>query len=330
MANKKEAYLSVSAMLRAREPKMLSRDKAERMLDAQSFEEAAKILADCGYADMSAMNAKEIEKALAKHRDSVFAELASFVPDKGLVDAFRLKYDYHNAKVLIKAEAIGSDESALLSGSGRISGEKLQQAFNEERFSELPEKLGKAMAEAKSLLARTANPQLADFVLDREYFAELKETAAALGSAFLEKYAAVLIDSTNLRSAVRALRMGKSGEFMAQALVEGGTVGTKRIASELSADALTAAFSGGALAKAAALGAEALNGGSMTAFELACDNALMGCVRQAKLISYGPETVIAYIAAVENEITAARMILTGRLSGIAPGVIRERLRDLYA
>ena len=35
-------------MLRARENKMLTRDKAERMLDAGSFEEAAKLLSDCG------------------------------------------------------------------------------------------------------------------------------------------------------------------------------------------------------------------------------------------------------------------------------------------
>ena len=35
-------------------------------------------------------------------------------------------------------------------------------------------------------------------------------------------------------------------------------------------------------------------------------------------------------AAVEGEITAIRMILTGRLAGIAPQVIRERLRDMYA
>ena len=33
MATKKEAYLFLSAMLRAREPGMLSRDKAERIID---------------------------------------------------------------------------------------------------------------------------------------------------------------------------------------------------------------------------------------------------------------------------------------------------------
>ena len=39
---------------------------------------------------------------------------------------------------------------------------------------------------------------------------------------------------------------------------------------------------------------------------------------------------VAYLAAVEGEITAVRMILTGKLSGIEPETIRERLRDLYA
>ena len=68
----------------------------------------------------------------------------------------------------------------------------------------------------------------------------------------------------------------------------------------------------------------------MTAFELACDNAVNTFLSDAKFVSYGCEPLAAYLAAVEGEITAARMILTGRLAGIAPQVIRERLRDLYA
>ena len=68
----------------------------------------------------------------------------------------------------------------------------------------------------------------------------------------------------------------------------------------------------------------------MTAFELACDNAVMAYVSNAKLAAYGEEPVIAYMAAVESEITTVRMILTGRLAGIEPQTIRERLRDMYA
>lgn len=68
----------------------------------------------------------------------------------------------------------------------------------------------------------------------------------------------------------------------------------------------------------------------MTQFELACDNAVTAYLTNARLIAFGEEPVIAYLAALEGEITTVRMILTGRLAGIAPNVIRERLRDLYA
>ena len=330
MSNKKEEYLYISAMLRARETKMLTRDKAERMLDAGSLEEASKLLSDCGYEDMSQLGAKEIEDALSRRRAAVFSELATLAPNKMIVDVFRVKYDYHNAKAVIKGEAMDTDPLPLMSGAGRVKPEELLSAYTEERYSELPGLLGDAMAEAKTALARSANPQLADFVLDKAYFTELSSLAEQLDSAYLKGYVAVMADSTNLRSAVRTLRMGKDVDFMRTALVSGGRVSISRIISAASGDSLAALFAGTELAEAAALGSAAAEGGTMTAFELACDNAVMAYVANAKLAAYGEEPVIAYMAAVESEITTVRMILTGRLAGIEPQTIRERLRDMYA
>ena len=216
-------------MLRAREPKLLNDEKAARMLDAASFEDAAKILTDCGYPDMSRSAAAEVEQTLAEHRAEVFDELARLSPDKELVDVFKLKYDYHNAKAIIKAEAVNTDAKHLLSDAGRVPGEKLMELYNEERYSQLPPVLGKAMAEAKALLARTANPQLSDFVLDKAYFAELNAMAESLNSDFLRGYAKTLADSANLKSAVRTLRMGKNQDFLAEVLVDGGSVGVQSL-----------------------------------------------------------------------------------------------------
>lgn len=317
-------------MLRAREPKLLTRERAERMLDAGSFDECAKLLSDCGYADMSAMSAKEIEGYLSSRRDEVFAEMEKLAPDGGVVDVFRMKYDYHNAKVLVKAEAVGQDAARLLSRSGRFAPEKLTELYTEENLGQLPALFAAAVADAKSVLARTANPQLADFILDRAYFAEIRAAAQSADCPFLAGYAAILTDSTNLKSAVRTLRMGKDLEFMDSALIPGGSVSADRIVAAGDKESITALFANTLLERAAAIGAEAVEGGSMTAFELACDNAVTEYLRAAKLVSYGPEALIAYLAAAESEITAVRMILTGRLAGIDPDVIRERLRDMYA
>ena len=232
MSNKKcvrEKYLYLSAMLRAREAKMLTRDGAERMIDAPSFEEAAKMLTDSGYKDLSGCSASEVESALAEHRAEIFSELARMSPDPEPVEVFRMRYDYHNAKIIIKSEAEGIDRSDLMSGSGRISPEELKRCFVEEKLAGLPTLLADAMVEAKSVLARTKNPQLADFVLDRAYFAELHTAADKLGSSFLRGYAQMLIDAANLRSAVRTMRMGKDSNFLKTALIPDGGVDCGRI-----------------------------------------------------------------------------------------------------
>ena len=244
------------------------------------------------------------------------------------MELFRLKYDYHNAKAVLKGEAMGVDPLRLMSSSGRVAPEKLKAAFDEERVSDLPPVLGAAMVEAGSTLARTANPQLADFELDRACFDEMKTIAAELDNPFLAGYVKLLIDAANLKSAVRTARMRKSADFLSSVLIKGGA-DVDRIAAA-DGDGLAAIFAHTPLEKAAAAGAEAIAGGSMTVFELLCDNAVNDYLRSAKLVSYGPEVVAAYVAAVETEITAVRMILTGSLAGVDAETIKERLRDLYA
>ena len=330
MLNNREAYLCLSAMLRARESKLLSNERAERMLDAATFDEAAKLLTDCGYEDMSEMSAKEIEKVLAKKRDDIFYELEAICPDSELVDFFKIKYDYHNAKVLLKSGAMDFDGSYLLSTSGRITPAELKEAFYDEKYSAMPGKLGKAMEEASEILAKTQNPQASDFVLDNYFLTESAEEAEKTGNEFLKGYAKLLTDTANLKSCVRTMRMGKGVDFLKTVLVKGGAVDVDRIAAAGDKDALASLYQHTNLEKAAQLGSEAVDGGSLTEFELECDNAVMKYLKGAKLVSFGAEPVTAYLAAVENEITAVRMILTGRLAGVKSDIIRERLRDMYA
>jgi len=85
------------------------------------------------------------------------------------------------------------------------------------------------------------------------------------------------------------------------------------------------------LAQAAELGAKAARpaGGSLTAFERECDNALTRYLGDARRVPFGVETVIAYLYAKEAELTAIRTILAGRRAGLDGAVIRERLRETY-
>jgi V/A-type H+-transporting ATPase subunit C len=278
---------------------------------------------------MSQMNIKQIEDALAARRAALFRELEGLVPDTAALDLFRMKYDYHNIKVLIKSAAMEQEDSALLSESGRIPRETILRCFRDDRLRDLPGAIGAAAEEARNLLSRSANPQLSDFLLDKAYFAELQEKAEALNSDFARGYVQILADATNLRSAVRILRMGKDIGYLREALVPGGSISEERLISGIAGEGIASVFAGSALAKAAQLGADAVSGGTLTGFELACDNALNAYLADAKRASFGEECVLAYIAGQESELTAVRMILTGRLAGVPSDTIRERLRDLY-
>lgn len=324
-------YLFISAFLRARESKLLSKDKIERMIDAKSAEEAAKILEECGYEGIVGCSISALDAKLSKKRADIMNELAFLVPNKALVDVFRLKYDYHNAKVLIKSEPSAAEPSKLMSHSGRIPADELADAFRKDSFDQVPETLALSMRDAKDTLARTGDPQLADFILDKAYFSEFSKYAETTGSKFLAEYCRLLVDSANLRTMVRALRMGKGSAFLHSVLFEGGNITPdKLIAETIAKKTLAEIFASSPLAAAAEVGDRAASGSSgLTEFEKLCDDTLTVYLKKARTVSFGNQVLIGYLGAIENESLAARIVMTGKIAGLAPQVIRERLRDSY-
>jgi V/A-type H+-transporting ATPase subunit C len=301
------------------------------MLDAAGYDDAAKQLLDCGYADMSGMNTAGIESVLNLRRVSVLAELAgNSVSAKRIVDAFRMKYDYHNIKVLVKSMGANVDATRLLSDSGRIPASVVTEAFISGERGDLPAAMAEIMGAAVGILSRTSNPQLSDIAVDKAYYAEFLAAAATAGGAFFEGYVRLLIDSANLRIYTRAARIGRDAGFLSGALVDGGLTDTVEIVKAFpSPDELGSVFREPLLKKATALARDAVSGGDQTRFELECDNAAMYYFEPVRYTAFGPTVIIVYLAELEWEITAVRMILTGKLAGIAPDVVRERLRENY-
>jgi V/A-type H+-transporting ATPase subunit C len=324
-------FLYVSAVLRSRETKLLSGDRINQMLDAAGYDDAAKQLVDCGYADMSGMNMYGIEDALNARREAAFAEIAGSGESAGrVVDVFRLKYDYHNIKVLVKSMGANVDAARLLSRSGRVSAESVTEAFIRGERGSLPAPMAEIMGEAVGILSRTSNPQLADMAVDRAYFSELLAMARSAGGDYMAGYARLLIDGANLRVYTRAARTGRDAGFLAEALLDGGDVPSAALADIFpSADELPSVFKGSLLEAAARFARDAAAGGGQTKFELECDNAAMRYFGGERYTAFGPTVVMTYLAELEWEITAARMILTGKLSQMAPEVIRERLRESF-
>lgn len=322
-------YLFISTYLRAREKNLLTAARMERMIDAPGIEDAAKVLQEIGYGEFSAESDRELSAALAAEREKLFADLYRFVPDRALVDVFRVKYDYHNIKTLLKAQAMGLDGRHLLLDAGRVEIERMEKAVAEGAYDLLPPALATAAKEAAEVIGTTGDPQRGDFVLDRAYYAEMLASAQRTRSKFLTEYVRTTIDAANLRSVVRTLRMKKNGDFLKKVLFEGGTVPTERILTAALGGNLEEPFRTTQLRTAAELGAQAAAGGSLTKFEKVCDDAVTAAAAKAKNVPFGEEAVIGYLVAKEIEFTAVRIIMSGRMAGISGEIIRERLREAY-
>ena len=211
-------YLYLSARIHAMENKLLTRERMERMLSARSAEEAAKVLSECGYGDFPSLTPAAIEGVLDAARLALFADLRRAAPDPAIVDVFCIKYDYHNAKVLLKAEATGQSPDRLLLDAGRYPAGRLKEDYVQGDLSRYSPAFAQAVAQARELLASSGDPQAADLLLDRAYYAEMLSAAQAAGSPFLEGYVRLSIDSVNLRSVVRSARMGKGPDFLRRLL----------------------------------------------------------------------------------------------------------------
>lgn len=323
-------YLFLSSYTHVLETTLLNRERRERMLEAASDADAVRVLVECGYPELSVIDVDGVNHMLAVMRNRVFGDLYAIVPDPRMLDVFKIKYDYHNAKALLKAEAMGVDAQRLLVNVGRYSPELLTERLRERSDVGLSEYLAGAVTEARELLATTKDPQRADFALDRAYFQELEALAQDVGSDFLLGYVRAQVDVANLKSVVRVLRMKKNPDYLSEVLFEGGTISADsllRMARQ--GEKLESVYGTTPYAAAAEEGQSAVSGGRLTDFERGCDNALMDYLAQAKTVPFGEQVLIGYLAARESELTAVRIIMTGRLAGLKTDQIRERLREAY-
>ena len=316
-------YLFLASRVRALERKLLTAPRIEQLLTAGDVAACSQLLSELGYEPIH--DEASLQASLKQQREAVFSDIARFMPEPELLDVFRLKYDYHNIKTLLKDRSGGR----LLMDVGCISAADMERQYAESgNWQFLPKEMADAAREAADVLAETGNPQRSDFILDRAYFAQLRRLAQESRCAYLQEYIRAMIDAANLRSLVRTERLRTDPGFLRQVLFDGGSVSVDTIVAH-AGNGPAALYRATPFRAAAEAGEEAVKGGSLTAFERACDNAVLLSAGKARSIPFGVEVVLGYLAAKESEWTAVRIIMSGRMAGMTADAIRERLRDQY-
>lgn len=323
-------YLYLSSRIKGMQKDMLGIDGLRKLASCKNDEEAAKILEEAGFKDFVPGDLMSLEACMDEKREEMFKVLYTYSPSKEIIDVFRLKYDYHNLKSILKANAMGEDPLPYLSDASSIEPNKLVAIIRDKQYHLLSHVMRDAVLESEDILSRTRNPQISDMVLDKAYYLEMSEKAKASGSKFLTELVALMADLANLRIIVRAKRADKSYDYLKRALVFGGSVTVNASMGEITPDYLQSTFAGENLSKAGIAASGALTGEKpMSVLDKECDNAIVNYLKSARLIAFGEAHVIAYLLAFENEIVSIRQVMQGRNANMGEEKIMERLRESY-
>jgi V/A-type H+/Na+-transporting ATPase subunit C len=326
-------YLFSTARVRSVEKNMLSREKAEKMIDAKTIDDALKVLYDCDYGSgKDPVAAKDFEVLLTEEHKKTYDFIMSIAPELNNFKMFLYTYDYHNLKVIMKSEFLGVDATDSLVNTGTVDVKILKYAVKERDFSELTENMKKALIEVIDNFPKNKDPQVIDIVFDKYCYDEMLKFAEELNNKFVTEYLRLLIDTINIKSFVRLRKMRKSWDFYSKVFIDGGKIPQNLFVK--SYDEPLESFSEDLLAYGFKdlflIGTDELKEtGKFTTLEKLCDNKLMEHIKTSKYISYGIEPLVGYLIAKENEIKSARIIMAGKLAGIPSELIRGRLRETY-
>lgn len=326
-------FVYASSYVRSQESKLLSSEQLRNMTESKNIDDICKVLQDAGYgSEGNTLTAANYQDVLKQAEASFFAEVKELSKSSAALNIFCYPADYHNLKVLLKAEALDIDRDELLMVNGTISASEMVKSVKERETIGLTENMARALTEAVDVHARTNDPQMIDFVCDKCCFADIIEAAEQSKNSYVMGYVALWIDTINLKTFARVKKMGQPWKYFENVFIPGGTVDVQVFLGSYEDDFKQAAekFQAYDIRKAVSEGGEAIdNSGDFTLLEKICDNLLVEYSREAKTVTFGLEPLVAYLIARQNEIKAIRIVLAGKLAKMSPELIRERLRETY-
>lgn len=305
-------YTYAVARLRALETHLIGTGELEKLLNASTADDAAKSLVSLGW-----KNGRDFEEMLYYELEGVFSLLES-LGGGDFLKTQRVKYDYHNLKVLIKSELTKQDGDEILVDFGNIKASVMKSAVINRDYRELTEAMAEAIPLAYERYSRVADAQLVDIILDSALFKDMWDYAQSQPEGKILSLIKMQIDMYNIKTFVRVRKMGKTHGFIETVIAEGGDIPPGFYISRVNASMES---DGGVFEKTPY--AKAFQGENL---ELELDNMFMEKVKGARLGAFGLAPLAAYFWMKENEIRNVRIILTCKNAGIDEDVIRKRLR----
>ncbi|WP_311482133.1 V-type ATPase subunit [uncultured Anaerococcus sp.] len=342
---KREDFIAASTSTRIYEDDLLKAHDLEGLNDYESLSEVLNALNDSSYASAIAEldRDEEYEKILIKELVKVYEKIADVTPDKNISQYLIEKYNFHNLKLLVKEIIQEEDYSKIYSPMANvdtafIKRELLKSTDEEENFASVGKKDDREIYLAyaqKALKAyeESQNPAMIDISLDKSYYERELALAEATEIDSLLTYTKEAIDLVNIKTLLR-IRGQKLGlDYLKNALIDGGNLAKDDVLAMISMDvneilSKTSSLKVNSYLKKS-LDRDKNDAENLLDLEKAIDDHFMDFAKNAKSMTYGPEVLLGFLIAKEQEIKNLRIIFISKLNSLPKDFTRERLRETY-
>lgn len=316
-------FLYQNAQIKSRESKLLTQQGVQRLLDASDTREASRALAELGFGT----DGENFDVVFKRAEDENIALLKE-MNEGGALDAFLIESDYTNLKILLKAFVSGS-KAETYAPDGLFEVGFLQNAIETGEVAVLPKQMQEIILKTQeALVSGQISAHKLDIDVDKTQYAHQLELCKKSGKVAKE-YFEKRIDYLNISSFERARRLNLDQSFFEECFINGGKLALTTFQSvwELHGEELLKPFKETAYFE----DLKALDeGGKLVVFEAKTDDALLKVWKSEKDDLYSIAPIVAFYMSRKTELKIAKLIVAGVKNRVAPQIIKERMRELYA
>lgn len=322
------SYPFASARIKALEPKLITKEKLSRLIEAKDFDTAMRQLSELGYGQ----SATDFETMIQKELSETDALLLALSPNDVFTRIVRAEKDYYNLKVLIKLlmRDLSLDSVPLVSGN--ISVDVLKRAISENNYYELPDNMKNALCYIDKQFTVVTDPSIIGVSLDRAYAKEIRDLNAQMNDPLVTEYFTAYFDMSNIIAMLRVRAADAPKETFERAFLKGGKIDKRTLLDAFDVpdeSVLSAAGKGGYADILADAFEECQKSGSLYMLEKARDDYLMALLKEHRHDMFGIGPLFGYYTAKQREAVAIRMVMTAKQGGIDSDVVTKRLKELY-
>ena len=317
-------YAFCVARIRANESNLLSAEFIKKLAEAENYEAAVNLLVTVGWIDS---DAKDDDFIRVQSRN-LWTLLSESVPDKKVLDYLCVLNDYFNIKTAIKCVLSGENaDKYYAEPSSLVLGSLCGSIDSRDYDTFKSESMRAATKTAFETVCITNRGQDAEMILDVAALEALLEIYSKCKYRVFSEICAFIVDSSNIRTAIRCACNKKDAEFIAAALSDCCKIKKDKLISE-SADgveALREYLSTSEYSK----GAE-LYFTNSALYDNWCEKKVLEIATGSGFTAFGFDPVCAYFYRKNNEIKTVKLILNAKKSGIPTDLLKERVMVAYA